>query len=60
MRHVKLNVSQSILFETIKGTWIPNNDNYLFRVQSLAKEFKKQYLSMITASLDPEISPKTV
>jgi hypothetical protein len=39
-------------------SWIPSNENYLFRVQSLAKEFKKQYLSMITASLDPEISPK--
>jgi len=38
--------------------WNPSNDKFLFRVQSLAKEFKKQYLSMITASLDPELSPK--
>jgi hypothetical protein len=38
--------------------WNPSNDKFLFRVQSLAKEFKKQYLSMITASLDPEMSPK--
>ncbi len=38
--------------------WNLSNDKYLFRVQSLAKEFKKQYLSMITASLDPEVSPK--
>ena len=38
--------------------WNPSNDKYLFRVQSLAKEFKKQYLSMITASLDPDVSPK--
>ena len=39
-------------------SWHPSNDKFLFRVQSLAKEFKKQYLSMITASLDPEVSPK--
>ena len=38
--------------------WNPSNDKFLFRVQSLAKEFKKQYLSMLTASLDPELSPK--
>jgi len=38
--------------------WNPSNDKFLFRVQSLAKEFKKQYLSMITASLDPKVSPE--
>lgn len=38
--------------------WNPSNDKFLFRVQSLAKEFKKQYLSMITASLTPEVSPE--
>jgi hypothetical protein len=38
--------------------WNPSNDKFLFRVQSLAKEFKKQYLSMITGSLDPDVSPE--
>ena len=37
--------------------WNPSNDKFLFRVQSLAKEFKKQYLSMITSSLKPDSSP---
>ena len=30
--------------------WKPSNDKFLFRVQSLGKEFKKQYLSLIAAS----------
>ena len=37
--------------------WNPSNDKFLFRVQSLAKEFKKQFLSMITASLTPGVTP---
>ncbi len=41
------------------GRWNPSNDKFLFRVQSLAKEFKKQYLSMITASLTQELSPES-
>lgn len=40
------------------GKWNPSNDKFLFRVQSLAKEFKKQYLSMVAASLEPDVSPK--
>ncbi len=31
--------------------WIPCNNNYLFRIESLAKEFKKQYLFMIKSRL---------
>jgi len=38
--------------------WNPSNDKFLFRVQSLAKEFKKQYLSMVTSSLDLNVSPE--
>ena len=30
-----------------KDQWIPANDNYLFRIQSLAKEFKKRYLNLL-------------
>jgi hypothetical protein len=30
-----------------KDRWIPANESYLFRVQSLAKEFKKRYLSLL-------------
>jgi len=30
--------------------WKPSNEKFLFRVQSLAKEFKKQYLSLLAAS----------
>ena len=37
--------------------WNPSSDNYLFRVQSLAREFKKQYLSLIKESLNPEKNP---
>ncbi len=29
-----------------KKRWIPSNKSYLFRVQSLSKEFKKQYLGL--------------
>ncbi len=31
--------------------WISSNDKFLFKVESLAKEFKKQYLCMIEKSL---------
>lgn len=31
--------------------WTPSNEKFLFRVQSLAKEFKKQYLGMVSARL---------
>ncbi len=37
--------------------WNPSGDKYLFRVQSLAKEFKKQYLSLIIEHLDLERNP---
>lgn len=37
--------------------WNPSGDKYLFRVQSLAKEFKKQYLSLVTEHLNPEKNP---
>lgn len=30
-----------------KRHWIPSNKSYLFRVQSLSKEFKKQYLGLL-------------
>ena len=32
--------------------WIASNDKFLFRVESLAKEFKKRYLAMIESRLD--------
>lgn len=32
--------------------WIPCNENYLFSVQSLAKEFKKQYLTMVNSGFE--------
>jgi hypothetical protein len=32
--------------------WIESNENYLFRAQSLAKEFKKQYLSLLQSELN--------
>ncbi len=32
--------------------WIKSNDKFLFRVQSLASEFKKQYLKMIESRLE--------
>jgi hypothetical protein len=31
--------------------WTPSNGKFLFRVQSLAKEFKNQYLAMVSARL---------
>lgn len=37
--------------------WNPSSEKYLFRVQSLAKEFKKQYLSMVAAVSDKETLP---
>jgi len=37
--------------------WNPSSDKYLFRVQSLAKEFKKQYLSLIEQNLNSEKNP---
>lgn len=30
-----------------KDRWIPANESYLFRIQSLAKEFKKRYLGLL-------------
>jgi len=38
-------------------SWKPSSEKYLFRIQSLAKEFKKQYLSMIAAVSNKEILP---
>ncbi len=35
--------------------WIPGNEDYLFRVQSLAKEFKKQYLTMVRSRLKQQL-----
>ncbi len=37
--------------------WNPSSEKFLFRVQSLAKEFKKQYLSMVSAVSDKETLP---
>ena len=37
--------------------WNPSNEKYLFRVQSLAKEFKKQYLALVADNLDPKTTP---
>ena len=40
-----------------KKNWIPSNKSYLFRVQSLSKEFKKQYLGLLEkAYLNHELS----
>ena len=33
-----------------KKQWIPSNKSYLFRVQSLSKEFKKRYLGLLEKS----------
>lgn len=38
--------------------WIKSNDKFLFKVQSLAREFKKQYLTMIESRLDTLVVPK--
>jgi len=35
-----------------KQKWVKSNDKFLFRVQSLAREFKKQYLAMIESGLE--------
>ncbi len=39
--------------------WIQSNDKFLFRVESLAKEFKKQYLAMIEKKWDELTLPQT-
>jgi len=37
--------------------WVPSNKSYMFRVQSLSKEFKKRYLGMLNkAYLNDELS----
>jgi predicted Zn-ribbon and HTH transcriptional regulator len=33
-----------------KDKWIPANESFLFRIKSLAKEFKKRYLSLLKKS----------
>ena len=33
-----------------KDSWIPANESFLFRVESLAKEFKKRYLNYLTTA----------
>jgi hypothetical protein len=33
-----------------KDRWIPASDNYLFKITSLAKEFKKRYLKLLSAA----------
>jgi uncharacterized protein YbaR (Trm112 family) len=33
-----------------KDRWIPANDNYLFKITSLAKEFKKRYLKLLSSA----------
>jgi len=38
--------------------WIKSNDAYLFRVQSLAKAFKKRYLQLIEKKSDSLVVPK--
>ncbi|MCP3889937.1 MAG: transposase, partial [Desulfobulbaceae bacterium] len=38
--------------------WIPSNEDYLFLIQSLAKEFKKQYLAMIKSRSDQLVLPE--
>ena len=40
-----------------KDRWIPANDNYLFKITSLAKEFKKRYLKLL---LDAYLKDKLV
>lgn len=37
--------------------WIASNDKFLFQVKALAKEFKKQYLSMIKDKMDDLVLP---
>ncbi len=38
--------------------WINSNDKYLFRVEALAKEFKKQYLAMIQSRMEQLVLPE--
>jgi len=38
--------------------WIKSNDKFLFQVKSLAKEFKKRYLSMIESRLQELVLPE--
>jgi len=38
--------------------WIASKEDYLFRTQSLAKEFKKQYLTMVTSRAEQLVLPK--
>jgi Putative transposase/Transposase zinc-binding domain len=38
--------------------WIKSNDKFLFQVESLAKEFKKQYLSMVESRLKELVLPE--
>jgi hypothetical protein len=40
------------------NSWQPSNRKFLFRVESLAKEFKKQYLSLIKGMKDQLILPE--
>ena len=40
-----------------KDRWIPANDNYLFKITSLAKEFKKRYLKLL---LDAYLKDKLI
>ena len=40
------------------GKWIKSNDKFLFRVESLATEFKRQYLKMIESRLDSLVVPE--
>ncbi len=38
--------------------WIESNDKFLFRAQSLAKEFKKQYLSLLKEQSEQLVLPE--
>ncbi len=38
--------------------WIKSKDNFLFRTESLVKEFKKQYLARVKSRLDQLVLPK--
>ncbi len=40
------------------GKWIKSNDKFLFRVESLATEFKRQYLKMIESRLNSLVVPE--
>lgn len=49
--HIHCLIPAGVLSENGRR-WTPSSENFLFRVQSLAKEFKKQYLTMTTARLE--------